>query len=133
MGSRACVLCSCGVQGPECMGSVVCGMWTLLLRRTSSVVVACGLSCPAACGILVPQPGIEPMSPALEDGFFTTGPPGKSLPVRRYFLHLFMRKGRTQPVLRPSSLQTHHEKLTQCHRPSPMCGPVVLKVSSLDQ
>ena len=38
-----------------------------------------GLSCPVACGILVPQPGIEPASPALEGGFFTTGPPGKSL------------------------------------------------------
>ena len=32
-----------------------------------------------ACGILVPQPGMEPMSPALEGRFLTTGPPGKSL------------------------------------------------------
>ena len=40
--------------------------------------MACGLSCPAACGILVPRPGMEPASPALEGGFFTTGPPGKS-------------------------------------------------------
>ena len=38
-----------------------------------------GLSCPAACGILVPQQGIEPASPAFEGGFFTTGLPGKSL------------------------------------------------------
>ena len=30
------------------------------------------------CGILVPKPGIEPMSTALADGFLTTGPPGKS-------------------------------------------------------
>ena len=37
-----------------------------------------GLSCPAACGILAPQPGIQSASPALEDGFLTTGPPGKS-------------------------------------------------------
>ena len=37
-----------------------------------------GLNCPTECGILVPQPGIEPMSPALEGGFLTTGPPGKS-------------------------------------------------------
>ena len=36
------------------------------------------LSCPTACGILVPRPGIEPASPPLEGGFFTTGPPGKS-------------------------------------------------------
>ena len=40
--------------------------------------MACGLICPAACEVLVPPPGIEPESPALEGGFFTTGPPGKS-------------------------------------------------------
>ena len=43
-----------------------------------SVVVAHGLSCLAACGILVPWPGIEPVSPALEGGILTTGPTGKS-------------------------------------------------------
>ena len=32
-----------------------------------------------ARGILVPQPGIEPVSPALEGGFLTAGPPEKSL------------------------------------------------------
>ena len=26
---------------------------------------------------LVPQPGVEPMSPALQGGFLTTGSPGK--------------------------------------------------------
>ena len=31
-----------------------------------------------APGILAPQPGIEPMSPALEGKFLTTGPPEKS-------------------------------------------------------
>ena len=30
------------------------------------------------CGILGPQPGIEPLSPALQGRFLTTGPPGKS-------------------------------------------------------
>ena len=70
---------SCGVRAPGHMGSVVCSMRALSLRRASSVVVAHGLSCPAACGILVPRLGIEPTSPALEGGFFTTGPPGKSL------------------------------------------------------
>ena len=53
----------------------------------SYVCVACGLSlvvahrctCPTACGSLVPRPGIKPLSPALEGGFATTGPPGKSL------------------------------------------------------
>ena len=48
-------------------------------RAHSSVVVACRLSCPAACGILAPWSGVEPTSPALEGEFLTTGPPGKSL------------------------------------------------------
>ena len=57
-------LSSCGARAPECTGSVV---------------VARGLSCPVACGILAPRPGVEPASPALEGGFLTTGLPGKSL------------------------------------------------------
>ena len=32
-----------------------------------------------ACGILAPQPGIEPTPPALEGEVLTTGSPGKSL------------------------------------------------------
>ena len=36
------------------------------------------LSCPAVCGILVPQPGIKLASPALGGEVLTTGPPGKS-------------------------------------------------------
>ena len=31
-----------------------------------------------ACGMLVPQPGTEPESLALQGGFLTTAPPGKS-------------------------------------------------------
>ena len=38
-----------------------------------------GLNFFVACGILVPQPGIKPTSPALKGRFLTTGPPGKSL------------------------------------------------------
>ena len=48
------------------------------LRSTGSVVAEHGLSCPAACGILVPRPGIEPVSPVSAGGFLTTGPPGTS-------------------------------------------------------
>ena len=33
---------------------------------------------PEACGILAPQPGIEPAPPALEGEVLTTGPPRKS-------------------------------------------------------
>ena len=40
--------------------------------------MACQLSCPITCGILVSWPGIEPASSPLEDGFLTTGPPWKS-------------------------------------------------------
>ena len=35
-------------------------------------------SCPKACGILVPRPGIQPEFPALKGGFLTTVPPGES-------------------------------------------------------
>ena len=52
------------------------------LQSSRPLVVAMhGLSCSVACGILVPQPEIKPLSPALKDGFLTTGPPRKSLIV----------------------------------------------------
>ena len=54
---------SCGAQALEHMGSVV---------------VAHGLNCPTACGILVPRSGMEHTSPTLEGRFLTTGPPRKS-------------------------------------------------------
>ena len=52
--------------------------------RSSLVVAQCSLvaehevSCLASCGILVPQSGIEPISPTLGGGFLTTGSPGES-------------------------------------------------------
>ena len=60
----ACRLSSGGTQAPALVGSVAA------VPR---------LSCSAACGILAPQPGIEPVSPALQDRFFTTGPREKFL------------------------------------------------------
>ena len=54
----------------------------------TSLFAVCRFGCPVACGILVPQPGIEPASPALEDRFLTTGPPGKS--HVRGFIYLFI-------------------------------------------
>ena len=48
------------------------------LYYTGSVVAAHRLSCPKACGILVPRRGIKPMSSALAGGFLTPGPPGNS-------------------------------------------------------
>ena len=59
----------------QCMDSPVAthglqNMW-------ASIVVVQGFNHPRACGILVPQPGMEPVSPALHVGFLTTRPPGK--------------------------------------------------------
>ena len=50
-----------------------CGSWA-----HNWVVEAVGLRCSVACGILIPLPGVEPMFPALQGEFLTTGPPGKS-------------------------------------------------------
>ena len=65
--------------------TVACGIFSLWRAGFFLAVVlglqssrARGFSCSAACGILVPPPGIEPASPALEGRFLTTGPPGKS-------------------------------------------------------
>ena len=63
---------SCGAQAPGRVGSVVCSTQALYSRHVSSAVVASGLSCPTACGILLPGPGIEPVPPALQGEFFTT-------------------------------------------------------------
>ena len=52
---------------------------SLVVGRVGSVVGVSQLSCPNACGVPVPQPGTEFMFFALEGGFLTTGPPGKSL------------------------------------------------------
>ena len=50
-----------------------CHMWDLSLWCMDfSLVVAWGLSCLTACGILVPWPGIKPMSPTLKGGFLST-------------------------------------------------------------
>lgn len=43
------------------------------------IIVVHGLSSAAKYGILVPQPGIESMFPALTGGFLTSRPPGKFL------------------------------------------------------
>ena len=56
-----------------------------------SVVVAQRLSCPAACGILVSRPWMEPASSSLQSGFLSAGLPGKSLDgchlAVTYFVH----------------------------------------------
>ena len=49
----------------------------VLVEARRTFAAARGLSCPEACEILAPRPGIKPTSSALEGGFLTTGPPGK--------------------------------------------------------
>ena len=63
---------SCGLSS--------CYKWALQLWRTGSgsVTVAHGLSCSAACGILVPQSGVKHTFPALQGGFVITVPPGNN-------------------------------------------------------
>ena len=77
---------SCSLQD-LCCGVQILQWWHLgsLVVRAGSVAccrqarkLLCGLSCPIACAILVPWPGIEPVSAASESGFLTPGPPGKS-------------------------------------------------------
>ena len=65
---------------PECGCVPVRGIFHC--GAQASLAVAHGLCCPTACGILVPWPGIKPvsMSRVLEGRFLTTGPPGKSQP-----------------------------------------------------
>ena len=55
------------------------------LQHLGSVVALLGLSCLVACVILPPQPGAEPMFPALEGRFLTTGLPGKSLMLQALY------------------------------------------------
>ena len=55
----------------------ICIHTYIYLAALASLVVVHGLNYPSTCGILVPWPGIEPRSLALEGGFFTTGPPRK--------------------------------------------------------
>ena len=53
-------------------------IYTLSVDLGGSVVAARRPSCSKACGILVLQPGVESVSPALAGGFFTTEPPGEA-------------------------------------------------------
>lgn len=62
------------------MALFFCFYFFLTLFIVTCRLTGCSrFSCSAACEMLVPQPGTEPMSPALQDGFFTTGQPGKPL------------------------------------------------------
>ena len=70
---------SCGVQTSHCSGFSCCR--ARALGGMGSVVVAHGLTCPAACGIF-PDQG----STALAERFLTTRQPGNFLPAPPSFL-----------------------------------------------
>ena len=53
------------------VGFSLCQAWSFIVANRLS-------SCSAACGILLPRPGIKPVSPVSQGRFLTTGPPGKS-------------------------------------------------------
>ena len=59
------------------MGSFVATQTLVVAYRLGSVVHRLG--CSVACGILVPRPGIEPVSAALQSEFPIIGSPGKTL------------------------------------------------------
>ena len=52
-------------------------IYLFIYLAASGLIAAHMLRCSMACGILVPWPGIEPASPALQGRFLTTEPPGK--------------------------------------------------------
>ena len=64
-----------------------------------------GNTCSTACGILVPQPGMEPVSSALQGRFLTTGPPRKSqsLDLSVLFERWSLQSQKNSSVLLPSS------------------------------
>ena len=94
---------ACGPFTEACSLLSSCGTWAPDL--VGSVVVAHRLSCHVACRILVPQPGIKPVSPVLEGGFLIAGQPGKSL------YYIFFSNYRCFITKYFSSYITGHEKV----------------------
>ena len=94
-----CVQSLCGTQAFSSCGVGLACCSTCALEHSSSQIVVCGLRGSAACGILVPQPGIEALFHSLERGFLTSGFPGKSL-------YSFFRINGRVGLVRPNNLHT---------------------------
>ena len=73
---RAFSRCDKGAIVLRCSGFSL--QWHGLQGARASGVVPRRLGCSVPCGIFVPWPGIEPVSPVLAGGFPTSGPPEKS-------------------------------------------------------
>lgn len=72
--SRCSGFSCCGTQAPESTGFSSCGSWALEYRLSS-----CGVWPYLLWGMWdLPTPGIEPVSIALQGGFFTTEPSGET-------------------------------------------------------
>ena len=69
----------CVTWDPPLWCSGFCGPGALAPEHVRSVVAAPRLGCPVVCGLLVSQSEVEPMFPAFESGFLTTGPPGRPM------------------------------------------------------
>ena len=76
---------SCGEQASHCSGSSCCRAWALEHRLSGCGAWTWSLRDMSD----LPGPGIEPASPALTCGLFTTGPPGQS---SHWFLNAIYRR-----------------------------------------
>ena len=74
----------------ECLIAMASFMVEHGLQGTQALIVAIfRLSCPKACGILVPEPRIEPVWPTSAGGFLAPGPGKSNLWVQKgYSSHL---------------------------------------------
>ena len=72
------LVAACGILVASCRTFPCCADSLVVAWGLSSYGVL--LSCSKACGILVPQPGFEHVSPVLQGRFLTSGQSGKSLP-----------------------------------------------------
>ena len=64
------MLGTCGVWASSSCSTGAYRTWAQELRGSGPLAVASRFSCLVACGISVPWPGIEPMSPTLEGRFY---------------------------------------------------------------
>ena len=112
----------CPSLGFHCFFVVAALGLPLSVRASLLIPVAHGLSCPMACGILFPPPGIKPTSLALEAEFFITGPAGKSLAFHSGVFLLFStcsrrcRRPTHEPLAFLISGQSHPWLASNCSR-----------------
>ena len=66
----------------------------------------------------LPNPGMEPMSPALTGGFFTAKPPGKPLPSPEWECQYF-RHGKARQARVAGSCSTQHKSQNEVRRGAP--------------